>query len=125
MRESDSFTDMEVMPPEVVVARAVQKHLLNALEVRILVSSPQLSGWQSGSRPDAAGGYEIRRKDWQSVRSATAPLRKQDWDVKTVYLVSIDRIPTQVFASMAPATNETLTAFRHSRRSYRRVRAPW
>lgn len=107
MRESDGFTDMEVMPPEVDVARAVQKHLSNALEVRILVSSPQMSVWQSGSRSDAAGGYEICRKDWQSVRSATAPLRKQDWDVKTVYLVCISRPSTQMFASETPAKNDT------------------
>lgn len=90
IREFDGFTDMETTPSEADVVRAVQTHLSNVLEARILVSSPQKSVWHSpGSRSDVAGGYEIRRKDWQSLRSVTVPLKKSDWDVKTVYLVRI------------------------------------
>lgn len=88
--ESDGFTDMETAPSEADVVRAVQKHLSSSLEARILVSSPQKSVWHSpGSRSDVTGGYEIRRKDWRSLRSVTVPLRKSDWDAKTVYLVRI------------------------------------
>jgi len=90
IHESEGFSDMKAIPPEVDVVRAIQKHLADVLEARILVSSPQRSAWRSsGSRSDATGGYEIRRKDWKSVRSITAPLRKQDWDAKTVYLVRV------------------------------------
>ena len=81
---------MKTAPPEADVVRAVQKHLPHVLEARILVSSPQKSAWYaSGSRSETAGGYEIRRKDWQSVRSVTAPLQERDWDAKTVYLVCV------------------------------------
>ena len=81
---------MKTTPLEADVVRAVQKHLPDVLEARILVSSPQKSVWcTSGSRPETTGGYEIRRKDWRSVRSTTVPLRKQDWDAKIVYLVRI------------------------------------
>ena len=89
---------MKTTPPEADVVRAVQKHLPDALEARILVSFPQKSAWYpSGSRSDTAGGYEIRRKDWKSVRSVTAPLRKQDWDAQTVYLVRI-----KLYAASSP-----------------------
>ena len=90
IRESECFMDVKTTPPEADVVRAIQKHLADVLEARILVSSPQNSAWHSsGSRSDVAGGYEIRRKDWKSVRSITAPLRKQDWDARTVYLVRV------------------------------------
>lgn len=75
-------------PSEADVVRAVQKHLPNVLEARILVSSPQKSVWHSpGSRSDVTGGYEVRRKDWESLRSVTASIRKSDSDANTVYLV--------------------------------------
>jgi len=81
---------MKMVPPEVDVVRAVQKYLSDVLEARILVSSPQTSAWSSsGFRPDTTGGYEIRRKDWKSVRSIAPPVRKQDWDAKAVYLVCV------------------------------------
>ena len=81
---------METTPSEADIARAVQVHLPNVFEVRILVSPPQKSVWHSpSSRSDVSGGYEIRRKDWQSLRSVTAPIRKSNWDDKTVYFVRI------------------------------------
>lgn len=86
---------MKTIPPEVEIVRAIQKHLPDVIEARILVSSPQKSVWHtSGPRPETTGGYEIRRKDWQSVRSVTAPLGKRDWDARTVYLV---RVKPRVF----------------------------
>lgn len=82
---------MKAIPPEVEVIRAIQAHLPDVLEVRILVSSPPKSVWRtSGLRPETTGGYEIRRKDWQSVRSVTGRLGKRDWDAKTVYLVRVE-----------------------------------
>ena len=91
IRESEGFTEMKPTPLESDIIRAVQKYLPNVLEARIFVSSPQKSVWHSlGSRSDTTGGYEIRRKDWQSLRSITAPLKKQDWDANTVYLVRIE-----------------------------------
>jgi len=90
IRESEHFADMKTIPPEVDVIRAVQKHLPDVLEARILISSPQNPAWSSsGSRSDTTGGYEIRRKDWKSVRSIAPPLRKQDWDARVVYLVRV------------------------------------
>lgn len=81
---------MKTTPSEADVVRAIQKHLPHVLEARILVSSPQRSAWSaSGPRSETAGGYEIRRKDWRTVRSVTAPLRKLDWDAKTVHLVRV------------------------------------
>jgi hypothetical protein len=88
IRESESFKDLRTTPPEADVVRAVQKHLSNVLEARILVSSPQKSAWNSpGTRSGETGGYEIRRKDWQSLRLITGSLPKQGWDAETVYLV--------------------------------------
>ena len=93
IRESEHFADMKTTPSEVDIIRAVQKHLPDVLEARILFSSPQNPAWSSsGSRSDTAGGYEIRRKDWKSVRSVAPPLRKQDWDTRAVYLVCV-RLP--------------------------------
>jgi len=90
IRDSEHFADMKVVPPEIDVIRAVQKHLPDVLEARILVTSPQNSAWSSsGPRSDTTGGYEIRRKDWESVRSIAPPLRKQDWDARAVYLVRV------------------------------------
>ena len=90
IRESEGFADMKTTPSEVDIIRAIRQHLPDVLEARILVSSPQNSDWYaSGSRSETTGGYEIRRKDWRSVRSLAVPLRKQDWDAKTVYLVRI------------------------------------
>jgi len=90
IHETEGFTDMKTTPPEADVVRAVQKHLSDILEARILVSFPQNSAlWASGSRSETAGGYEIRRKDWNIIRSVTVPLRKRDWDDKTVYLVRV------------------------------------
>lgn len=90
IRESEHFTDMKAVPPEMDIVRAVQKYLSDVLEARILVSSPQTPAWSSsGSRSDTTGGYEIRRKDWESVRSIAPPLRKQDWDARAVYLVRV------------------------------------
>ena len=90
IRETEGFADMKMTPPEADVVRAVQKHLPDILEARILVSSPRKSAWCApGSRPETTGGYEIRRKDWQTVRLVTPPLRKRDWDAKTVYLVRV------------------------------------
>jgi len=91
IRESEGFADMKTAPPEADVVRAVQMHLPDVLWVQILVSSSQKSVWYaSSSRSEAAGGYEIRRKDWRSALSlAAVPLRKQDWDAKTMYLVRI------------------------------------
>ena len=88
--ESEGFADTKTTPSEVDVVRAIQKHLSDVLEARILVSSPQKPAWYaSGSRSETTGGYEIRRKDWRNVRSVTAPLRKGDWDAKAVYMVRI------------------------------------
>ena len=90
IRESEHFAEIKMMPSEVDVVRAVQKHLPDILEARILVSSPQNPAWYpSGSRSDTTGGYEIRRKDWKSVHSIAPPLRKQDWDARAVYLVCV------------------------------------
>lgn len=110
IRESEHFADMKTPPPEADVARAVQNHLSDVLEARILVSSPQNPArYSTGSRPDTAGGYEIRRKDWNSVRSITPPLRKRDWDAKTVYLVRIKLAPTSSpFPPINPSMNEML-----------------
>jgi len=110
---------MKMTPPEADVVRAVRKHLLDVLETRILVSSPQRPARHiSGSRSETTGGYEIRRKDWRSVRSVAVPLRKLDWDAKTVYLVRI-----KLYATPSPpppmnlTANEVLTASRCLRRS--------
>lgn len=98
IRESEHFSDVKTVPAEVDVVRAVQKHLPDVLEARILVSSPQNPAWySSGSRSDTTGGYEIRRKDWESVRSIAPPLRKQDWDARAVYLVCV-----QLFSTSSP-----------------------
>jgi hypothetical protein len=126
IRESDGFTDMETTPSEADAVRAVQTYLSNVLEARILVSSPQKSVWHSpGPRSDVTGGYEIRRKDWQSLRSVTTPLRKSDWDVRTVYLVRIKLRIKRFPAPMNPLVNDMLTAFRHSRINCQHVRALW
>jgi hypothetical protein len=98
---------MKAIPSEVDVVRAIQKHLPNTIEARILVSSPQNPVWCShGSRSDATGAYEIRRKDWQSHRSVTAPMLKQDWDAKTLYLVRIDTPPLYVVARPCGSVSE-------------------
>ena len=92
---------MKTMISEADVVRAIQMHLSDVLEARILVSSPQKSVWYAScSRSEPTGGYEIRRKDWRFVRSAAAPLRKQDWDAKTVYLV---RIKLYATSSLPPS----------------------
>jgi hypothetical protein len=91
MRESEGFAEMRATPPEADVVRAVQIHLPNLLEARIFVSSPQKSVWDPlGPRSDTTGGYEIRRKDWQSVHSIKTPIQRQNWNAKTVYLVRIN-----------------------------------
>ena len=111
IRESECFTDIKTTSPEADVVRAIQNHLSDVLEARILVSSPQNSAWRSsGSRSDTAGGYEIRRKDWESVRSITAPLRKQDWDARTVYLVSVKLFTASSPLPMNLFMTEVLTA---------------
>ena len=103
IRESERFTDIKPAPPEADVVRAIQNHLSDVLEARILVSSPQDPAWRPpGSRSETAGGYEIRRKDWRSIRSITAPLRKQDWDARTVYLVSV-----KLFTTPSPLPDES------------------
>jgi len=94
---------MKTIPPEADIVRAVQQHLPGVLEARILVSSPQKSVCcASGSRSDTSGGYEIRRKDWKSIRSVTAPLKKRDWDAKAVYLVRVGLYFTSSFPSINP-----------------------
>jgi len=94
---------MKTTPPEADIVRAVQQHLPDVLEARILVSSPQKSAsCASGSRSDTSGGYEIRRKDWKSIRSVTAPLKKRDWDAMTVYLVRVELYTTLSFLSINP-----------------------
>ncbi|KAF9651930.1 hypothetical protein BDM02DRAFT_3110066 [Thelephora ganbajun] len=92
IHESEGFTDMKTTPPEADVVRAIQKHLPDVLEARILVSPPQKFAWYpSGSRSDTTGGFEVRRKDSKTLRSES--LRKQDWDAKTVYL---EKLPTYI-----------------------------
>jgi len=87
IRESEHFAEMKTIPPTVDVIRAVQKQPPDALEARILFSSPQPPPlYPSGSHSDRTGGYEILLKDWKSVRLIAPPLRncqgtKPHWEV--------------------------------------------
>lgn len=60
-------------------------------ETRILVSEPSKSDWRAqtsySKKEVAVGGYEIRRRDWQTFGDKMARHNKREWDSKTVYVV--------------------------------------
>ncbi|KDQ15495.1 hypothetical protein BOTBODRAFT_187311 [Botryobasidium botryosum FD-172 SS1] len=78
-------------PSESAFAKALKAHGSGFLEVRILFTEPSQGDWND---PDAqmeseqgedAGGYEIRRKDWHSIKDAH-PLWGTAWEGRTIYV---------------------------------------
>ena len=80
---------------ETEVAKALRAHASHTLEVRIrLPASPQSSSvcqWYGAgktSRKKDVGGYEVRRRDWPTLRDR--PSRgwtRARWDDMTAYMV--------------------------------------
>lgn len=83
-------------PSEVGVVKALRSYANDTLEVRMLVSAPSSSVWYGTgktSRKKDVGGYEVRRKDWETLLDH--PLRHlspEQWDERTLYM---ECVPTQ------------------------------
>lgn len=70
---------------ETSIVKAVRAQAAASLEVRLLVSEPSTSAWFNASETAAeVGGYEIRRKDWETTREH---LSRRQWEERTIYLV--------------------------------------
>ena len=78
---------------ETEVVKALRSHASETLEVRILGSASSSSVWYGTgktSRIKDVGGYEVRRKDWETLlEHPLRQLRRVQWDERTVYMVSI------------------------------------
>ena len=78
---------------ETEVVKALRSHASETLEVRILGSASSSSVWYGTgktSRKKDVGGYEVRRKDWETLlEHPLRQLRTVQWDERTVYMVSI------------------------------------
>ncbi|KAL4081447.1 hypothetical protein V8B97DRAFT_27979 [Scleroderma yunnanense] len=81
---------------ETEVVKALRTYASEMLQVRMLVSAPSSSVWYGTgktSRKKDVGGYEVRRKDWETLLDH--PLRKlrtAQWEERTVYM---ECVPTQ------------------------------
>lgn len=77
-------------PSETEVVKALRSYASETLEVRMLGSAPSLSVWYGTgktSRKKDVGGYEVRRKDWETLRDhPLRTLRAVQWDERTVYM---------------------------------------
>jgi hypothetical protein len=78
------------LEPEAAIVKALRRDASAVVDVRVLVSQPSKSDWfqkDRNNRKESVGGYEIRRKDWNSEVRPDRDYTKSDWDERTVYMV--------------------------------------
>ena len=77
-------------PPESSIIRSIKES--NAFEVRIALVEPDASTWRSAagrSNDGDVGGYEIRRRDWGTLKERIRKYTAYQWEERTVYVVSV------------------------------------
>lgn len=87
---SPIFGGQTAHPPESAIIRSIKES--TAFEVRIALVEPDASTWRSGagrSNDGNAGGYEIRRRDWGTLKERIRKYTAFQWEEKTVYIVSV------------------------------------
>ncbi|OBZ70321.1 hypothetical protein A0H81_09605 [Grifola frondosa] len=84
------LSSLSSRPLETVLAKSIRGHASDILEVRMRVTSPSRSVWYGKHKmEDEAGGYEIRRKDWEAALETCRNFTRQDWELRTVYMENI------------------------------------
>lgn len=83
---------------EVDMMRCLRSSNTSNLEARMLITEPSRNEWRNrghdhdspGANKFHAGGFEVRRKDWESVLRDLESARwtKEWWSQRTVYMVS-------------------------------------
>ena len=69
--------------------KAIRTHAAEAVDVRVLMSSPTRADWYGRHAPSKnLGGYEFRLKDTEERLRRVADNSRRSWDAKTVYIVS-------------------------------------
>ena len=100
---------------EVPIVKALRSCANNELEIRMLVSAPSRSNWL-GKQDNVSdlGGYEIRRKDWESVlRRPSMAYSRDDWEKRTLYMVLMSFLSAwpMVLNSTLPGTYSSAISY--------------
>ena len=86
IRTSSMFCSLKAgqVPPESFLLKCIKSSSL--LERRMIVSSVNNGSWTEMS-DDIQGGYEIRRKDWEVIKSRLHKYTSFHWSHRTIYVV--------------------------------------
>lgn len=87
-QQSPYLSHLGDRPSEASLVRAVRAHADSLFEVRMLVTSPSKAWYGKEFSTDDQGGYEIRRKDWSDALIRVRNSTRNEWEARTVYMVS-------------------------------------
>jgi hypothetical protein len=87
---SSIFAGLDTHPPESIIAQATKDSTM--FEIRIALVQPDDNSWRTETRrireESSAGGYEVRRRDWSSLKERIRKYTSFHWQEKSIYVVS-------------------------------------
>ena len=118
--------DTNQQPSETEVVKALRAQADHTLEVRMRLPCAQSSSVWHGtgktSRKKDVGGYEVRRRDWPTLRDR--PSRgwtRARWDDMTAYMVRFLGLPPDPTDPTSPGMHTAAIPHRRGHRSFRRI----
>ena len=89
LSECPGFSSLGSPPTEASLVKAIRAQAADTVDVRVLMSSPSRAAWYGRHAPPRnLGGYEFRLKNMEEILQRVVGNSRQDWDAKTVYIVS-------------------------------------
>ena len=70
----------DTSPSEALVVKSLRQYVPDRYDIRMILAT--------GPKNGPPGGYEIRRRDWESVVSSFSTFSRASWQAKTLYVVS-------------------------------------
>ena len=83
LRTSPVFASIRPLPSEVSIVKALRAHAEDAFDNRMIMVNTA----RSTRSASETGGYELRRRDWQSVLQQFHTFDRKYWHLRTIYIV--------------------------------------
>ncbi|KZT06499.1 uncharacterized protein LAESUDRAFT_700335 [Laetiporus sulphureus 93-53] len=99
LRHSDYVRAVNPLPLETALVKILRNKASDIFDVRMTMTMASQSTWYRSYQAvdqDQSGGFEIRRRDWETLPRRLREYTKQDWDLRSVY---IENLPPQ-YSSM-------------------------